>query len=242
MKGDLKLLQGGWNIVTLEVEGDEYPPLGGRIEIKGDRFVSLNMGAEFEGAITVDSSASPKALDILYDKGPHAGRKSLAIYELKKDEWKLCLGLAGSSRPTKFATKKGTGHALETLRRGDAAPQPSRTESAAPPTELEGEWSMTSCLQNGKPMPKASVACARRAFRGDRATLYIGPQVSSQSRFTLNGRNIDYTDLKQAGIFELSKKGLKITVAEPGAERPDDFSSEPGSRRTLTEWRRAARA
>jgi len=85
MKGDLKLLQGGWNIVTLEVEGDEYPPLGGRIEIKGDRFVSLNMGAEFEGAITVDSSASPKALDILYDKGPHAGRKSLAIYELKKD-------------------------------------------------------------------------------------------------------------------------------------------------------------
>jgi len=228
MKGDLKQLQGSWNIVTLEVEGDEYPPLGGRIVITGDRFVSLNMGAEYEGAMTVDESATPKTLDMLFDKGPHAGKKSLAIYELKKDEWKICLGFAGCTRPAKFVTKKGTGHALETLRRGEAKPATKpAAQSSATPTELEGEWSMTSCIQNGKPMPKSSVAYARRVFQGDRTTLYIGPQASSQSRFTLSGRNIDYVDLEQTGVFELSKRALKISMAQRG-----------GDSRTVTEWKR----
>jgi len=232
MKGDLKQLQGSWNIVSLEVDGDEYPPLGGRIAITGDRFVSLNMGAEYEGAMTVDESAMPKTFDMLFDKGPHAGKKSLGIYELKKDEWKICLGFAGSTRPAKFVTTKGTGHALEILRRGTgpvAAVKLLQTDSSAPRTELEGEWSMTSCIQNGKPMPKPSVSYARRVFQGDRTTLYIGPQASSQSRFTLSGRNIDYIDLEQTGTFELSEKGLKISITERGG---------PG--RTVTEWKRKA--
>jgi len=235
MKGDLKQLQGIWNIVSLEVEGDEYPPLGSRIAIAGDRFVSLNMGAEYEGAMMVNESATPKTLDMLYDKGPHVGKKSLGIYELKKDEWKICLGLAGSARPEKFVTKKGTGHALEVLHRGAVAASPVAASpvkvavSSASPTQLEGEWSMTSCIQNGKPIPKSSAAYARRVFQGDQTTLYIGPQASSQTRFTLAGPNIDYVDLGQTGTFELSEKSLKISMTDRGS-----------AGRTVTEWKRKA--
>jgi uncharacterized protein (TIGR03067 family) len=143
-------------------------------------------------------------------------------------------------RPERFATAKGTGHALQTLRRG-VAPAAVASVSAAgdgPPTELEGEWRMLSCIQNGKPLAKSYVQYTRRVFAGDRATLYIGDQVSAQSRFMLNAPEIDYTDLDQAGIYELDGNKLKIAVAERGGQRPSDFSAKPGDRRTVTAWKR----
>jgi len=45
MKSDPDRLQGAWWIVSLEVEGQKFPPAGSKIAIHGDRFVSLNMGA-----------------------------------------------------------------------------------------------------------------------------------------------------------------------------------------------------
>ena len=244
MKGDLRKLQGGWNMITVEVEGQEFPPSGARIVIDGDRFESLNMGAEYGGRMTVDESCTPRTFEVLFDSGPHAGKKSLGIYELKKDEWKICIGFAGSSnRPSGFVTKKGTGHALETLRRAPAEAaiaEPETTEKSGSPTELEGEWAMTSCFQNGKPMEKSFVAYASRVFSGDQVTLLIGGRPSSKSRFKLDGRKIDYADPGQTGIYELSKQRLKISMAERGDARPEDFSAKPGDRRTVTEWKRKA--
>lgn len=235
---DLEKLQGTWNIVSVEVEGQIYPPAGAQIAIEGDRFVSLNMGAEFAGAMIVNEAAVPKSFDVLYDEGPHAGKASLGIYEFVGEEWKICLGLAGVGRPEGFVSKPGSGHALEILRKHAASAETAVADSDTP-TVLEGRWRMTACIQDGQPMKKGMVAMVKRVFKGNRTTLQIGGKASSTSRFAIDGNRIDYTDLSQAGIFELSGNSLRSALAEPGGARPEDYSARPGDRRTVSEWERA---
>jgi uncharacterized protein (TIGR03067 family) len=241
MSSDIDRLQGAWNIITSEVEGQKFPAMGAQIVVTGTRFVSLNMGAEYGGSLSVNETCTPRTFDLLYETGPHAGKKSLGIYELSGTEWKMCLGLAGVARPAGFMSGKGTGHALQTLRRG-TKPAPRAEEAGdTEPTELEGEWTMKSCIQDGQPLQKSYAEKMRRVFAGGRTTLYFGTQISGQSRFSLKaGGHIDYIDLEQAGIYELSKKGLRITMAERGDQRPEDFAAEAGGRRTVTEWKRKA--
>src|ERR1700730_4436277 len=118
-KSDLDLLQGNWNVAALEMDGQKMPAamLGAaRIVIEGDRFQSLGMGAVYEGKLTLDATANPKAFDLTFTSGPESGNTSLGIYSLDGDEWRICLTTRGGDRPQKFATLPGTGHALETLK------------------------------------------------------------------------------------------------------------------------------
>jgi uncharacterized protein (TIGR03067 family) len=117
---ELEKLRGTWKISALEVEGREMPKemLGGAtITIDGDNFSTTSMGATFAGKVSCDAGDKPVTIDIAFTEGPHAGQKSLGIYELMGDDWKLCLGFAGSDRPKEFATRPGSGHALELLTR-----------------------------------------------------------------------------------------------------------------------------
>ena len=117
---ELEKLRGTWKIIALEVEGREMPKemLGGAtITIDGDNFSTTSMGATFAGKVSYDASGDRSTIDIAFTEGPHAGQKSLGIYELQGDDWKLCLGFAGSDRPQEFATTPGSGHALELLTR-----------------------------------------------------------------------------------------------------------------------------
>jgi uncharacterized protein (TIGR03067 family) len=75
------------------------------------------MGGDYAGVLLINDSAKPKTIDMQFDQGPHQGETSFGIYELSGDEWKLCVGITGRSRPERFASTPGTGHALEILRR-----------------------------------------------------------------------------------------------------------------------------
>ena len=177
MKPDMKALQGTWDIVSLEMDGEKYPAVGSQIAVKGGRFTSLNMGAEYSGTMAVDESASPKTFDLIFDSGPEKGNRSLGIYELDGDTWKICLGLTGKTRPTKFVSAPGSGHALEILRRGRGGAKkklPAADEHAEPVAELEGGWFMVSCRQDGQPMDSRFVKAAKREFRGNTTTLTGG--------------------------------------------------------------------
>jgi uncharacterized protein (TIGR03067 family) len=121
MSSDAETLQGTWNIVSLEVEGrnmnrDMFS--GAQITIDGDVFATRGMGAPYKGTFVANDASVPKSFDILFNEGPHSGSSSLGIYELDGDQWKVCLGFAGMSRPRDFVTSPGSGHALETLTRG----------------------------------------------------------------------------------------------------------------------------
>jgi uncharacterized protein (TIGR03067 family) len=117
MTGDLDKLQGTWRIASLEIEGNAMPATGS-ITIEGDRFTTSTMGAEYSGTIRIDASKRPKRFDLVFDTGPHAGNRSLGIYQLDGDSWRICLGFAGAPRPVSFATAPGSDHALEMLVRG----------------------------------------------------------------------------------------------------------------------------
>jgi len=242
MKTDLKKLQGTWNMLSLEMEGQKYPTGGAQIVIDGGRFVCRNMGAEYEGAITVDESASPKTFELAFEKGPEAGKQSLGIYELTGDAWKICLGLAGKKRPSKFASEAGTGHALETLERDTGARRdlPAADAKARPVAELEGEWAMISCLHDGKPMDARFVKSARREFRGNTTTLLAGGRAMTTSRFFVHAAGtIEYPDLRQTGIYKIAGDRLHTCLVNAGAAPPADFSAKPGDGRTVSEWKRA---
>jgi uncharacterized protein (TIGR03067 family) len=117
---DLAKLQGKWKVETLEMDGAAFALRAfpdAAIEVEGDRFTSRGMGAVYGGTLEVDASESPKRLSMKFTEGPEKGNTNRGIYELRGDEWKLCLSMTGGAAPEKFGTSAGSGHALETLRR-----------------------------------------------------------------------------------------------------------------------------
>jgi uncharacterized protein (TIGR03067 family) len=117
MNSDLEKLQGTWNIVEFELEGQKMPAGGSKIVVNGNSFTTIAMGAQYEGTVALDTTATPKTFDLHFNQGPEKGNVSLGIYELDGDTWTICIGLTGRIRPQKFATEAGSGHALESLKR-----------------------------------------------------------------------------------------------------------------------------
>ena len=250
-------LEGTWYVTALEVDGQPMPGemLGqARVVVEGSRFQSLGMGAVYEGTIKVDESATPKTLDMAFTAGPEKGNTALGIYEVAPDQWRLCLTTRGGSRPVRFATAPGTGHALETLSRKPlvVAPDPTPVSQTAaqsgPATELEGEWSMVSGWMDGHPIETSMVKYGRRVTRGNQTTVVFGSQVFLKSTFTLDPaaapRTIDFMHTEgmhkgktQLGIYECDGTRLRLSAAAPGQPRPADFGSKPGDGRTVAEWK-----
>ncbi len=172
---DRKNLQGTWTITSLEMDGKKAPFAGGKIVIKGTKFTTIAMGAEYAGTAVYDESKSPKQFDLTFTEGPHKGEKSLGIYELDGDEWKICLGMAGfKQRPKEFATSPGSHSAVETLKRAEVVEEVMPEEDGGPTTELDGEWAMVSGSMDGHAMDARLVKTGRRVSKGSRLTVLFG--------------------------------------------------------------------
>ena len=120
MQSDLEHLQGRWQIVALQVEGQHLAKDsfgGARIVIDGDNFATIGMGGSYSGKVSLDQTSHPKGIDMDLVDGPHAGKTSFGIYMLDQEQWTICLGFAGNERPVDFHTAPRSGHALELLRR-----------------------------------------------------------------------------------------------------------------------------
>jgi uncharacterized protein (TIGR03067 family) len=111
-----------------------------------------------------------------------------------------------------------------------------------PAAELEGEWFMLSCFQDGKPMDAKIRASARRVFHGNQTTMLVFDQVYMKSRYAVNRaatpRTIDYVDTSQSGIYEVDGDRLRTSLAAARQPRPGDFTATPGEGRTVSEWSR----
>jgi uncharacterized protein (TIGR03067 family) len=269
VKGDLEKLQGVWSITSLESDGNRLPETmfsGAQIVIKGDQFESLGMGAIYRGKVALDETKKPKQFDLVITEGHAKGMTNHGIYELGRDSWKLCLDTTGKNRPKQFATKSGSGFALETLKRAPLVAKTASTakvapattskstgaskNSSGPATELEGEWAMVSGVMDGVPMDNSMVQWVKRITHGNESAVVAGPQTMLRVEFTYDPskspKTIDYVNLvgankgkSQQGIYDFDGSILRFCVATPGKPRPAEFASTRGDGRSFTTWKRS---
>ena len=254
-------------MVSMELEGQPMESgLPARVVVAGDRFNTIGMGAAYEGRIELDGARKPKHFTLVFTEGPEKGNTNAGIYELEGDTWRICLNTRGGKRPRKFATAAGSGLALETLRRGDARaseapPAESRKAGAtmlpAPPEgdpapELAGEWSMESCVMNGRPLEAEFLHYGKRTATAGEVTVAMGPQVMLQAayrvdrsfapqRMTYMLAHGPHKGKPQLGIYRLEGETLETCFAAPGGKRPGEFSSTAGDGRTHTVWKRCGK-
>ena len=79
MGRDLDRLQGTWNIVSLEMDGQKMSRGGARIVVRGNRFTTIAMGATYEGSVGVHQTTAPKSFELHFDEGPEKGNTSFEI-------------------------------------------------------------------------------------------------------------------------------------------------------------------
>lgn len=266
MPNDLDLLQGAWCVSSLEVEGVTMPVNvlhEARIVIEGSRFTSTGMGSMYAGTLKLDGTTNPRRIDMTFDVGPESGNTNRGIYELKPGAWKICLATRGDARPLTFATRPGSGYALEVLKRvagkatrlkakAIAATATATAESSgdAPATEFDGEWKMVSGVMNGVVTEESLSKWVKRINRGNVSTVLAGPQTMLKVEFTTDASQwphaIDYLNIagqnkgkRQLGIYAFERDLLKICMAAPGDARPGAFDSVKGDGRAFTVWKKA---
>jgi uncharacterized protein (TIGR03067 family) len=123
-KKELQGLQGTWQLVSLKaggiVFGDDFAQKI-KVVIKADKFViEGNAGfAKKYGKMTLvlDPAATPKIIDFKIEEGPEKGSTREGIYELKGDDFKLCVQLMTPDRPDAFETVEGSGRVLAAFKR-----------------------------------------------------------------------------------------------------------------------------
>jgi uncharacterized protein (TIGR03067 family) len=231
----LRSLEGDWRYDALEIDGAAVPAAAltqSRLLFDGDRFRVESPEGTYEGVFAIDADARPPQISIEFVEGPEAGNRCDGLYELDGDRLTLCLGVVGASRPTTFATRPGSGHALERLRRASAARPANVTGGTPPPAalaiaadredpvafdqamtplmrRLEGEWIPVHMVRGGKPLPDAWLAFGSRTTVGNEVKIVFGGQVMLHAKVRIDERAtptaVDYLHLDGAKANTVSR-------------------------------------
>ena len=120
-KDELKKFEGTWVLVSSERDGEKAPAeelkkVMPKAVVKGDK-VTLSVGDKtvMEAEFTIDPTKKPKTIDSTATTGPDKGKKTLGIYEIDGDTFKICYN--EKERPKEFSAKKGSGNTLDTYTR-----------------------------------------------------------------------------------------------------------------------------
>lgn len=227
----LRSIEGKWAFRALEVDANVMPAsmlTNSFLLIDGDRFRMESPEATYEGIFTIDVEAAPHRIDIDFVEGPEAGNCCEGLFEIDGDRMRICLGLAGSTRPEGFATKPGSGHALEELVRVERARPAGVDGGTAPPAErpkavaaadfetaltatvekLQGEWVPLELVTSGTPLQAAYLPYGTRVHAGVETKVVFGGQtmVHAKVRFheTASPMEVDYLNLAGKGKGSIS--------------------------------------
>jgi uncharacterized protein (TIGR03067 family) len=120
-KDELAKFAGTWVGVSAVEDGKEMPKAQAealRLTVEGEKYTFKTASTEAEGTHKLDPAKSPKQIEAVRTKGPHAGEKMLGIYELTDDTFKVCFAAPGKTdRPTEFKSAAGSGHRLMVLKK-----------------------------------------------------------------------------------------------------------------------------
>jgi uncharacterized protein (TIGR03067 family) len=112
---ELKSLEGSWKLVSGESNGETIPDealKASNLTVKGDKYTAKLGDQNHEGTIKLDPTKKPKAMD-----ATDGDNTVLGIYELKGDEFKICIAPPGKDRPTEFSAKAGSEQILMVWKR-----------------------------------------------------------------------------------------------------------------------------
>ena len=113
---DLEPLQGTWTLVSGEIGARKMTAeelRKAKLVFKEARYtVRRGSGPAVMGTVKLNGAKDPKTIDITDADGPYKGETLLGIYALKGDELTECFAPPGETRPSKFATKAGSGQFL----------------------------------------------------------------------------------------------------------------------------------
>lgn len=200
----LRALEGTWEFVTLEVEGQAVPHAGlsaSRLLIDGDRFRMESPEATYEGYFNIDVESEPQAIDLHFVAGPEAGNVNYGIFCFDGERLDICLDMNGKPRPTAFRAKAGSGHAFESLRRASKDRPAAVTGGTPPPAQtnadlgvkvdrndfkpvasallarLQGEWTAEKLVSSGQEIPSAMYSTGRRSVKDNEIKITFGGQM-----------------------------------------------------------------
>jgi uncharacterized protein (TIGR03067 family) len=114
---------------------------------------------------------------------------------------------------------------------------------------LEGNWELVSAVQDGDVATLPKDGSLQAIIKGDHITFQAGKTVVLTAAFTLDpaatpkALNLVPSDGDQKGksmpaIYELKGDEFKLCRADPGKDRPTDFTAKAGSGRFLAVYKR----
>ena len=119
------------------------------------------------------------------------------------------------------------------------------------PNAIEGVWACSDATNGGQKIPDEKASQLRLTLTTDRFKTQLGEQVLFESTYTLDttkspveiemiGTEGDLKGKPALGIIKLNGGILTLCYVLPGGgERPKTFESQPGSKTTLTVWKKA---
>jgi uncharacterized protein (TIGR03067 family) len=107
-KKDLERFQGSWRAVAVQnFDGQPAPDEDvkhTRLQVEGNRFTLTGKNFKVSGTFTIDSTKTPKTIDVLLEGAATKEERFLGIYQIEGDDRKSCFALQGKERPSDFRT------------------------------------------------------------------------------------------------------------------------------------------
>jgi uncharacterized protein (TIGR03067 family) len=217
-EADLPKLQGNWQATTIEIEGKAVSLGAGgpRLTIK-DKFAWFTAsGKTDKDEIRIDSTKSPKTIDLVSLDGPNRGKTQKGIYELSGDSFKVCMPEGEKEpRPTSFVTKVGLKAATFTFKRTTAEPVAFKVEWK---DFTSKEWRYTVRFPSARVVETSRVIQVKilKGKKTSNTTLYTamtrsgGTTCSVSSHFNLVGIEEAFAEVKQRLTPLASAAGGKL--------------------------------
>jgi uncharacterized protein (TIGR03067 family) len=130
-----------------------------------------------------------------------------------------------------------------------AADEPKNDANKKDLERLQGDWAAVSIISDGHKVPDDDTQSLFRTMKDDHYAVFLFRKVISKGTFKIDAsKKPKAIDLQAAGaaakgqpilgIYEFEGDTWKVCYANPGKERPTEFTAKEGSGHTLAVWER----
>lgn len=232
---DNEIIQGKWRRVA-STDNGEQQSLADRTErfmtFTGDQFTGPQRKQPKPGKFSLDSTTSPKEIDLHFPSGPNSYIHIRGIYRLESDRLTIfqATDWTASKRPTSFEPNPGDKRTLLVF------------ERVPDWKELQGTWKVVDLEASGQSAPGSAFKDKYMVIRGDRITrignlgvvepfvdardFRINPTASPKTLDISKSDDGEFTEFSPS-IYELTGDTLRLCFAQQSElPRPTSFDTE----------------